>query len=175
MKQKPEKCLPLKGTAQRLILNLGLISCFLLAFLFVSATSNAETAPADAATAEAIDALQAKTLSGKVTGTDGEPIPGVSILVKGTTVGTITNFDGEYSLDVPAQAETIIVSFVGMVTQEITIGNQSTINVVMQEDVLGLEEVVVVGYGTQYKREISGSISNVSEKDFNKGGEQHRR
>ena len=169
MKQKSKRCKPSKGFAQRLILNLGLVGCLMFAFLYVSATDNAEAAQTAFTATSEVDIPQNKTLKGKVTGTDGEAIPGVSILVKGTTIGTITNFDGEYSLDVPNDAQTLLVSFMGMVSQEITIGNQTEINVVMQEDVLGLEEVVVVGYGTQYKREISGSISNVSEKDFNKG------
>lgn len=112
---------------------------------------------------------QTKTITGTITGTNGASIPGASVLVKGTTVGTVTNFDGEYSLEVPADAQTLLISFVGMISQEFPIAGQTEINVVLEDDVLGLEEVVVVGYGTQYKREISGSISSVSEKEFNKG------
>jgi TonB-linked SusC/RagA family outer membrane protein len=109
---------------------------------------------------------QGRTVAGLVIGEDGEPLIGVSISIKGTTVGTITDLDGNYSLsDVPDDA-TLVFSFIGMVTQEIFVGNQTSINVTMEPDVLGLEEVVVVGYGTQRKIDLTGSISTVKSEDI---------
>ncbi len=106
---------------------------------------------------------------GIVTDTNGEPLIGVSISEKGTSNGTSTDDKGQYSLTVNDGTSTLIFSYVGFAPQEQFINNQSIINVVLQTDSESLEEVVVVGYGTQSKREISGSITNVSEKDFNKG------
>lgn len=112
---------------------------------------------------------QQKTVSGTVTDDAGLPLPGVSIVVKGTTNGTITNVDGNYTLsNVPGNA-VLLFSFVGMTTREVAVENQTTISVVLEHQTIGIEEVVAIGYGTQQKREVSGSISNVSEKDFNKG------
>lgn len=104
---------------------------------------------------------QQTSISGKVTDTSGVPLPGVSVVVKGTTSGAITDSDGNYSLsDVPANA-ILKFSFVGMKTQEIAIGSKTTINVTLAEEAVGLEEVVAVGYGTQKKESITGSISAV--------------
>ena len=88
------------------------------------------------------------TITGTVTSAeDGMPIPGVNVVVKGTTIGTITNLDGNYSIsNVPSEA-TLVFSFVGMQTQEIAVGGQTEISVIMEPDILGLEEVVVIGYG----------------------------
>ena len=112
---------------------------------------------------------QQKTVSGTVTDEAGQPLPGVTIVVKGTTNGTITNMDGKYMLDNIFADATLAFSFIGMKPQEILVGNQATINVTLEQQTIGIEEVVAIGYGTQRKREVSGSISNVSEKDFNKG------
>ena len=105
---------------------------------------------------------QQKTIQGKITDSGNNSLPGVSVVVKGTTVGTVTDVDGVYTLAVPADATTLMYSYIGMSTQEIAIGDQTTINVVLQEDVVGLDEVVVVGYGTRLKEEITGSVSTVS-------------
>ncbi|AHW59094.1 iron complex outermembrane recepter protein [Draconibacterium orientale] len=112
---------------------------------------------------------QTKTISGVVNDTDGGPIPGVSVVVEGTTIGTVTDFDGNFELNVPVDAAKLLFSFVGFQTQVVEIGTQSLFNVTLLEDVMQLDEVVAIGYGTQQKREVTGSISNVSEKDFNKG------
>lgn len=100
-----------------------------------------------------------------VTGTvtaadDGQPLPGVTVLVKGTTDGTITNFDGIYQLTVPSNA-TLVFSFVGMETQEVPVNNRSQIDAVLQSVTLGLDEVVVIGYGTQRRRDVTGAVSMV--------------
>lgn len=105
---------------------------------------------------------QQKTLSGKVIGEDGAPIPGVTVVIKGTTSGTITDMDGKFSFLAPATAKTLSVSYIGMKSQEIEIGTQTTFNVTLISDVIGVDEVVVVGYGTRMKEELTGSVSTVS-------------
>ena len=109
-------------------------------------------------------AIEDKTITGTVTGTDtNEPLPGVSVVIKGTTRGTTTNGNGEFVLEVPETASTLIFSFVGYVTQEVAVGNQSRITVQMNVDNKSLEEVVVVGYGTQKKSDLTGAVSSISE------------
>lgn len=109
---------------------------------------------------------QQKTVSGNVTDSSGIGLPGVSVVVKGTTTGVITDSEGKYSLSsVPANA-TLQFSFVGMKTQEIAVGNKSLINVTLEEETIGLEEVVAVGYGTVKKSDLTGSVSSVSSKEL---------
>lgn len=103
---------------------------------------------------------QQRTVSGVITDLYGEPLPGVTVLIKGTTKGTVTDIDGHYTLTDIEENETLQYSFVGMKTQEIEIRNQNTINVSMEEDAIGLEEVVAVGYGTQSKRFVTGSVAS---------------
>jgi TonB-dependent starch-binding outer membrane protein SusC len=98
-----------------------------------------------------IDQPQQKEITGKVTDTGGLPLPGVSVIVKGTTIGTVTNADGEFSLNIPLNAETLQFSFVGMRTQEVVVENQTSFSVRMEEETIGLEEVVAVGYGMSLK------------------------
>ena len=112
---------------------------------------------------------QQKSISGKVTDSSGTPLPGVSVSVKGTTTGTITDADGKYSLSNIKADATLMFSFVGMKSQEVKLAGKSTVNITLAEETVGLEEVVAVGYGTQTKRNISGSVANVSEKSFNTG------
>jgi TonB-linked SusC/RagA family outer membrane protein len=105
--------------------------------------------------------LQERNVIGTVTDSQGEVIPGVTVLIKGTTIGTVTDFDGNYNLaNVPSEA-TLVFSFVGMLTQEIVIGSQTSINITMQVDAIGIEEVVAIGYGTQQKSKITGSVSSI--------------
>ena len=109
------------------------------------------------------------TVSGTVVDNTGMPIPGVNISVKNTTKGTTTDFDGNYSI-VLENGETLSFSYVGYRTQNITFnGNNTSIDVTMVLDAEALSEVVVVGYGDQTVKSISGSVASVTEKDFNKG------
>ncbi len=109
---------------------------------------------------------QVVNLTGKVTDqSTGEPLPGVTIVIKGTTYGTITDFDGIYSIQVSTGA-TMAFSYVGYLSQEIQIKNQTTLNVALKLDTEQLNEVVVVGYGIQKKREITGSIAKIESRDI---------
>jgi TonB-dependent starch-binding outer membrane protein SusC len=109
------------------------------------------------------------TVSGTVKGTDGTGLPGVSVQVKGTSKGTQTGVDGSYKLAGAPQKGTLVYSFVGMETKEVAVGNKSVIDVTLADDSKALEEVVVVGYGTQKRKEISGTVSTVTSKEFNIG------
>jgi TonB-linked SusC/RagA family outer membrane protein len=100
-------------------------------------------------------------VKGKVTNETGEGIPGVSILLKGTNTGTATDGEGNYSLTLPDGSGTLIFSFIGYLSEEVLVSNRSTINISLLPDVKSLTEVVVVGYGTQEKREITGSVSTL--------------
>jgi len=112
--------------------------------------------------------VYAQTVSGVVSDASG-PIPGVNVLVKGTTTGTQTDFDGNYSVNVSSADAVLVFSFLGYTTQEIPVNGQTTINVTLAEDVAQLDEVVVVGYGSTTKKEITSSVTKVGEEEFNQG------
>lgn len=117
-----------------------------------------------------VDALGQQTpVKGTVVDTDGLPMPGVTILVKGTSKGTITKPDGSFEV-AASQDETIIFSFIGMRSQEVVIGSQTTVNVTMDVDAIGIEEVVAIGYGYQKKSDLTGAVVSVSNEDMNLGG-----
>ncbi len=107
---------------------------------------------------------QSSKVTGKVTDTTGAPLPGVSVVVKGTTNGTITNAEGVYSISNVPSGGTLIFTFVGMKSQQIPVGNKSVLNVTLLEENIGLEEVVAVGYGTVKKSDVTGALTSVSEK-----------
>lgn len=110
---------------------------------------------------------QPVTVRGKVTETgSGEPVPGVNVVVKGTTTGTITDFDGNYSLTVPSANATLVFTFIGYATQETVVGNRTEINISLQSQTIGLDEVVAIGYGTVRKRDITGSVASVRGDDL---------
>jgi len=106
-------------------------------------------------------------ISGVVTDTSGDPLPGVSVIVKGSTTGTATDIDGKYSISA-SPSETLSFSFLGMIKQDIKIDGRRTINVTLSEDATDLDEIIVVGYGTQKKVHLTGSVAAVSNKDIMK-------
>lgn len=114
--------------------------------------------------ARSVTPVQATVVSGKITDEAGVGMPGVNVLVKGTSNGTATNAEGSFSLNIPSdQSEgTLVISFIGYITQEIPINNRTSINVTMMADVTSLTEVIVVGYGTQEKRDVTAAISQIS-------------
>ena len=105
-------------------------------------------------------------VSGTVTGSDGEPLPGASIIIKGAQSGTVADFDGSYELGNVPRGSTLTYSFLGFLSKDIEVGNETTINVVLQENAAALDEVVVVGYGTQSREGLTTSISSVSSEDL---------
>ncbi len=114
--------------------------------------------------------LQAQsTVSGRVIDGTDMPLPGVNIVVKGTSNGTTTDFDGNYSLDEVADDAVLVFSFVGFAQQEIPVNGRQTINLTMQEDADALSEVVVIGYGNVQRRDATGAVSTVSAEEFNQG------
>lgn len=116
-----------------------------------------------------IASAQQKKVTGKVTESSGSPLPGVTVVVKGSTIGALTDIDGNYSLSNLNENVTLQFSFVGMKTQEIPVAGRTSIDIVMEEETIGIQEVVAVGYGTQKKKEITSSIAVVKSDEFNKG------
>lgn len=113
---------------------------------------------------------QGQTVSGVITDAEtGEGIPGANVLVKGTSSGTVSDIEGNYSIALPDGATTLVYSFVGYVTEEIEVGSRSVIDISLTADVTSLTEVVVVGYGIQEKKEITSAIASVKSEDFNQG------
>jgi TonB-dependent starch-binding outer membrane protein SusC len=100
-------------------------------------------------------------LSGIISSKDGIPIPGVSVVIKGTSTGALSDANGHFSLKSPSGSQTIVFSFVGMKTQELPISKTTTYNVIMEEDTYNLEEVVAIGYGTVKKSDLTGSVTSV--------------
>lgn len=104
-----------------------------------------------------------QAVRGRVTSKgDGDGLPGVAIQVKGTGTGTVTDIDGNYSLQIPSEGATLLFSFIGYVTQEVPVNNRGTINITLAEDQDVLDEVVVVGYGTQKKSDVTGAVASVT-------------
>lgn len=115
----------------------------------------------------AIDVMGQKTtltVTGKVTDLEGDPLSGVSVVVQGTTRGTITNIDGAYSINVPSKQSVLVFSMISMKTVDHRVGNSTQINIIMEEDVIGLGdvEVVAIGYGSMRRSDLTGSISSIS-------------
>lgn len=105
---------------------------------------------------------QAVSVSGRVTSEDSpEGLPGVNVVIKGTSQGTVTDVEGNYQINVPSPESVLVFSSIGFVTEEVTVGSQSVINMTMIADITALEEVVVVGYGTQKRSDITGSVTSV--------------
>ena len=109
------------------------------------------------------------TVTGTVSSEAEGPIPGVNIVIAGTTQGAVTDVDGNYSITVPGPDAVLVFTSIGYASQNVTVGNQTTINIVLTEDVQALDEIVVIGYGTQKKKELTSAISNVKAEEFNKG------
>src|SRR3990170_5167424 len=113
---------------------------------------------------------QNKVVSGKVTDSkDGSGIAGVSVAPKGGTTGTQTGSDGSYQISVGSSVTTLVFSSVGFTTQEVSMGGRSSIDVALSGSVSALDEVIVIGYGTRLKKDLTGSVTAITAKDFNKG------
>jgi iron complex outermembrane receptor protein len=160
---------PTRGNLKksRRILHLSFVLFFGIV-LTVSAESTSKAKKGKSLDNAAV-AQQEKLLTGTVTDAQGVSLPGVNVVVKNTTIGTITDLDGNFELSVPEDAETIVISFVGMRTQEVAIGDRTEFSIVMETETVGIEEVVAIGYGTQRRADITGAVSSVSSEDFNRG------
>ena len=120
-----------------------------------------------AATAPNLEFQQTKTITGKViTDDDGMGIPGVSVLVKGTKNGAISDFDGNYTIKVSSNQDVLVFSYLGYTTQEITVGSKTNINVTLESNLESLDEIVIVGFGTQKKTTLTGSVTQVKGDDI---------
>lgn len=107
------------------------------------------------------------SISGTVTSSEDESgLPGVNVIVQGTSTGTVTDVEGNYTLDVPGEQSVLVFSSVGYIQEEIVVGSSTVIDIVMQVDITALEEIVVVGYGTMKKSDVTGSLTSVSSKDY---------
>jgi TonB-linked SusC/RagA family outer membrane protein len=115
-----------------------------------------------------ISYAQEVSITGKVTSADGTGMPGASVLIKGTTTGVPTDIDGQYSISVPGPTSVLVFSMIGMATQEIPVGSKTVIDVVLQDDARSLNEVVVVGYGTQRKLDVTGSVTQIKGTEISK-------
>ncbi len=152
----------LKSTKKRRPLGLGLLA-MLICFGAQFALANPELTIENLN----VDAIVQSTVTGTVTDGDGNPLPGANVLVKGTTNGTQTDFDGNYTIDALSDA-TLVFSYIGFASQEIAVNGQSTINVTMSEDANQLSEVVVLGYSTQTRGDLTGSVASVDISEANK-------
>ena len=158
MTKNETKLLSLRGIAKA--------SAFCLLFSAFSVNA-AQAVPTSTGTVDEVQVVQqGKKVTGVVLDGAGIPVIGANVIVKGTTNGTITDFDGNFAIeDVPADG-VLVVSYIGYLSQEIPVGNQSTINVTLKEDTQTLDEVVVVGYGTMRKSDVTGSIATAKGDDL---------
>ncbi len=148
------------GCSSQILLKVKLLSVVLVtAFASLAADGHfLETKPM----ITPIPAEQQKKITGKVSDVAGVPIPGATVVASGTTIGTTTDIDGNFTLSVPAGTKTLLVSFVGMVSKDVTIGTNNNFRITLAESTVGLEEVVVVGYGTQKKETVVGAVTQVN-------------
>ena len=137
----------------------GKLSYILLALLFLSSQLFAS----------AKGSIPAYTIKGQVTSATGETLVGVSIKVKGTATGTSTDVNGKFSISVPDNKSILVFSYIGFKTEEIAVNGKETINVTLEADATSLTEIVVVGYGTARKKDLTGSVTVITAKDFQKG------
>lgn len=152
----------------RKFLNVLRISAFfpLLCTLSVYATTEKHSQETQGTKTIHLVSQQTKTITGLITDTNGEFIIGANVLVKGTTIGVITDFNGNYTISGVPEGAILQVSYTGYVSREVPVNNQSIINITLEEDAQSLEEVVVVGYGTQRKSDVTGSISVATADDI---------
>ncbi len=153
---------------------LGTLRCFqfilaALVLLLGSIPQNVTARNLTAPVKFSAEFIQAHTVTGKVTDQDGMSLPSVNVLEKGTTNGAVTDAEGKYTITVSSGESVLVFSFVGTLSQEIKVGNQSEINVQLLFDSRALSEVVVVGYGTQKKSDITGAVSSLKSENFNQG------
>ena len=149
--------LPVRGG---LMMRLSFLRCLMIMVIF-SLSASSSYAFGNSDDNNELSAQQEIEVSGKVTDENNEDLPGANVMIKGTTVGAVTDLNGEFSITVPNSEAVLVISFVGYTTQELVVGNQTIINVNLAPDLAALDEVVVVGYGTVKKSDLTGSISTI--------------
>ncbi|MGB2232036.1 MAG: carboxypeptidase-like regulatory domain-containing protein, partial [Flavobacteriaceae bacterium] len=107
-----------------------------------------------------------KKVTGTIVDENNMPLPGVNVLIKDTTTGTMTDFDGLYEIELPNNENVLTFSMVGMITQTVTVGEQTQLDIVLKSDITQLDEVVVVGYGTVARKDLTGAVSTVKSEDI---------
>jgi TonB-linked SusC/RagA family outer membrane protein len=142
--------------------------CWMVLCLSLGLAFMASGATSAAAAATATVQNQGITITGKVIDKSGAPIPGVNVMVKGSTKGTTTNFEGAFTIEVNSASDILAFTFVGMKDQEMVVGENKTMNIIMEDDSQDIDEVVVVGYGVQKKKDLSGSMAVVKADDMAK-------
>lgn len=143
----------------------GLLRSIPIALSLVLAISNTSVAFSNQTTAKLEISQSNKQISGTVVDQHGEPLIGVNILEKGTSNGTITDFDGKFTLNVSPNS-TLVISYIGYNNQEVAVGNNTTLNITLHEDTETLDEVVVIGYGAVRKADLAGAVSVMDNKAF---------
>ena len=156
-----------KTSLNHFLLIMRTVITLLFTCIFISVAGTGEAIKNEKKEIEAIK-QQEKTVIGKVTDSNGESLPGVTVLIKGTSKGTITDIDGSFTLNDISERDILQFSFVGMQSQEVVIGSQTTINISMADDSIGLEEVVAIGYGTQKKVNLTGSVASIGSEQIDK-------
>jgi len=112
---------------------------------------------------------QQNIITGQVVSSTGEPLAGVNVVIKGTTIGVITDVDGNYSIKVNNKEDVLVFSFIGFLSEEIIVADQQSVNIKLVENIIGMDQVVVIGYGKTTKKDITGSVSTISANEMNKG------
>ena len=171
MKKKSKwECFPPTGSGSEILLRIKLLAFF----VFISLVANAEesvsqsTKPTDPVAVTNPAEQQKKEISGTVKDSQGQALPGVTVVVKGTTTGTVTDINGQFKILVTADTNTLLFSFIGLKTENIALNGQTKLNVVMQEISQSLNDFVVIGYGAVRKPDLTGSVGIVSVKDLTK-------
>lgn len=156
------------GCCTQILLKIKLLSVVLLVSMAsMAAGERLETTKPGPAN---VPAEQQKKITGIVSDVAGIPIPGATVVAAGTTIGTTTDMDGKFTLSIPAGTKTLLVSFVGMIAKEVAIGAATSFRVTLAEQTIGVEEVVVVGYGTQKKESVVGAITQVNNQALMRSG-----
>lgn len=141
-------------------------------YIIEKAAATPAPAPVSRKTAKSGTSINSQTnitVNGTVKDEAGTGLPGVTVVLQGTTRGTSTDANGNFSIAVPETGAVLVFSYIGYTTQQVTVGNQTSLNITLAQDMKALEEVVVVGYGTQRKSDITGSVTAISQEDFQQG------
>ena len=169
MKKKNDLWVQSTRSFRKFFLKLKIVLIISIVFIPITMPSFADVAfEKELISALAEGDLQQRQITGTVTDGEGNPLPGVSVIIKGSTLGTLTDAAGKYILPNVPQNSILVFSFIGMTTQEIPAEGKASINAVLSEDVVGLDEVIVIGYGTAKKSDLTGSVSRVEAESIKK-------